>query len=90
MSGGKKRAREDAPHDEERPHQRARSHASDDVPENTGGAEEDEDGHLYGAAPQLPEDFLDAEDLYDALRVQFKAGPDVEFYGTRWLARYGD
>jgi hypothetical protein len=31
---------------------------------------------------QLPEDFPDAEDLYDALRAQFKAGPDVKFYGT--------
>jgi hypothetical protein len=102
MSGGKKRARDDIPHEEEHLHQQARSHVSDNIPEITDNAAmEDEDGHLYGAAinqvnkfdtltrckimstsSQLPEDFLDGADLYNALRVQFNAGPDVKFYGT--------
>ena len=48
---GKKRARGDVPHEEERPHQRARSQASDNIPETTDIADdEDEDGPSYGAA----------------------------------------
>lgn len=102
VSRGKKRTREDVPHEEERPSQRARSHTSDHVPGNADrAADDDEDSPSYGAAInqvneiyastghgimstplQLLEDFHDAEDLYDALRVQFKVGPDVEFYGT--------
>ena len=77
MLGGKKCGQDDVPHEEECPHQWTRSHASDNVPENTDNAEEDED-----AQSLLPGDFLDAEDLYDALQIQFKAGPGVKFYGT--------
>jgi hypothetical protein len=29
----------------------------------------------------LPIDYVDAEDLYDALRTQFKECADVKFYG---------
>ena len=48
---GKKRARGDVPHKEEHPHQRARSQASDNIPETTDIADdEDEDGPSYGAA----------------------------------------
>jgi len=32
--------------------------------------------------PQIAEDYMDAEDLFIALRAQFKASARVDFHGT--------
>ena len=39
-------------------------------------------GNILILTFQVVEDYIDAEDLFHALRAQFKASADVDFHGT--------